>query len=284
MAGISDGEFTIRQDQGLSYAIAEELNLTELQCKKVNWKSVFELVKEARNTDGNNVNWGGEDDLYGGKGSYVVNAGDVFKFSKEIWNRIVDTVVNSLNQKGIGTDNINLAKTEEVTPPASTEKAPEQPVPSKPSEMSDHYDESYRFEPREVDKSKTERILKKILGIETNNRIVRKYDKNGILISEAVERGDTSIKEITYYDADGKKTDKYTFNKDGNISSRRIFNVKNGMYVERNNDGTVNVTEYDAETSKATKSTKYNTDGTVTVTDYDADEKPVKETVSKYDL
>lgn len=65
MTEINDGKFEIKGGQGLSYAIADEIGLTKDQCKKVDWKSVFQIVNEAKGKEGNNVDWKGGNNLYG---------------------------------------------------------------------------------------------------------------------------------------------------------------------------------------------------------------------------
>ena len=47
----SDGIFRIKAGDGISQAIAKELNLDKSLWKKVDWKSVFELVSGEGNRD-----------------------------------------------------------------------------------------------------------------------------------------------------------------------------------------------------------------------------------------
>ena len=99
MTGINDGKFEIKKGQGISQAIAEEIGLTKEQCKKVDWKSVFQIVNEAKGKEGNNVNWdGGSDSFVPASQKYIVHEGDKFEFSQEMWKKITDVVSNSLNK------------------------------------------------------------------------------------------------------------------------------------------------------------------------------------------
>ena len=99
MTGINDGKFTISKGQGISQAIAEEIGLTKEQCKKVDWKSVFQIVNEAKGKEGNTVNWGGGNESFvPASQKYVVHEGDEFEFSQEMWKKITDVVSNSLNK------------------------------------------------------------------------------------------------------------------------------------------------------------------------------------------
>ncbi len=99
MTGINDGKFEIKKGQGISQAIAEEIGLTKEQCKKVDWKSVFEIVNEAKGKEGNNVNWdGGSDSFIPANQKYIVHTGDKIEFSQEMWKKITDVVSNSINK------------------------------------------------------------------------------------------------------------------------------------------------------------------------------------------
>lgn len=117
--GNINGQFFVKKGQGLSQAIADELNLRPDEIKKIDgktWKSIFQKVDEQQQknieegkdkvyTGGNN--WNGS-----GTGNYVVQVNQAVSFSKEIWADIVSLVSAKLGKEiKIGEQDENFGAT-----------------------------------------------------------------------------------------------------------------------------------------------------------------------------
>ena len=99
--GSYDGKITIKQGQGITWAIADELGLEKGDLKKINgsiWQNIMNIVDDQKNKGG--ANYGGGNDLNGATNkNFVVNKGDVFVFTKENWNKIVAEIKKVLPDK-----------------------------------------------------------------------------------------------------------------------------------------------------------------------------------------
>ena len=237
----SDGIFRIKAGDGISQAIAKELNLDKSLWKKVDWKSVFELVNQAKEDSNSSVSWGGGNELHKEccTGNYMVNDGDEFKFSAEIWKKIANVVKESLEQKGISVENLDMPETEEVTPPV--EEVPEEtpPATNEPArqfvmakalkpELLEKYQ---RYALREVDESKT-KTKDRFFGLFGTKEL--KYDSEGRLISKTTTNKRGKKAEILY-DKDGMAMRRTKRDKDGNVTSIREIDTDGAstLYKER---------------------------------------------------
>ncbi|MBR2430567.1 hypothetical protein IKB17_03775 [bacterium] len=98
-----DGKFTIKQGQGLSQAICEELNLNNNEIKLLNsvWTQIFEQVdlqqEENLNAGKAGIYTGGNDLNGPSSKNYVVMLNQAIEFSQNIWSEIVNLVNGVLN-------------------------------------------------------------------------------------------------------------------------------------------------------------------------------------------
>lgn len=89
--GILDGRFEIKRGQGLSQAIAGELGLNENDCKKLGsvWNEIIQMATEENAFTDNSKKY--EEEV-------VLQEGDIFEFTKESFNKIIELVNNKLDK------------------------------------------------------------------------------------------------------------------------------------------------------------------------------------------
>ena len=107
--GNYDGEITLKNGMGITQGIRDELGLTKEDCKKMNrsvWTEILDCVVEQNNQ--NPIYKGGSDINGLNTRNFMVYHGDVIKFSKDIWNKIVQIVNNALGK--------NIEKLETTSP------------------------------------------------------------------------------------------------------------------------------------------------------------------------
>ena len=117
--GNINGQFFVKKGQGLSQAIAEELNLKPDEIKQIDgktWKSIFQKVDEQQQKnieeEKGKVYTGGNTWNGSGTGNYVVQVNQAVSFSKEIWADIVDLVSAKLGKEiKIGEQDENFGAT-----------------------------------------------------------------------------------------------------------------------------------------------------------------------------
>ncbi len=117
--GNINGQFFVKKGQGLSQAIAEELNLKPDEIKQIDgktWKSIFQKVDEQQQKnieDGKGKVYTGGNTWNGsGTGNYVVQVNQAVSFSKEIWADIVGLVSAKLGKEiKIGEQDENFGAT-----------------------------------------------------------------------------------------------------------------------------------------------------------------------------
>ena len=93
MDGRIDGQFTIKQG-GITQGIAKELGLSSAECKQIGsvWNQVLSELNNSENYTIENNGKNNQDN------NLTVQVGAVVKFTKDCWQKIVDTVNNALNK------------------------------------------------------------------------------------------------------------------------------------------------------------------------------------------
>lgn len=102
--GRIDGRFIIREGQGITQGIAEELGLTKDECKQISgsvWSQIIQEVDDNVTAQNNN------NAAPNKSNNYLVHKDAVIQFTKECWQKIVGLVNNALGK------NIQTEETEE---------------------------------------------------------------------------------------------------------------------------------------------------------------------------
>lgn len=119
--GKIDGQFIIRQGQGITQGIAEELGLSKDECKQISGSIWNQIIQEVENQENLNVtnNNGAKPNR---SNNFLVHTDAVIKFSKECWNRIVGLVNNALGK------NIQVENIEDISDVTATESVQQQRI------------------------------------------------------------------------------------------------------------------------------------------------------------
>lgn len=248
---INDGKFSIKKGQGLSQAIADEIGLTKEQRKKVDWRSVFDILDKVKGF----VKPDDESGIFENGFNKVVHPGDTFEFSTSDWECIVNTVKNSLEAKNINTDNLKEIGDENLLKSSS----------EKETDKEDQISLSpVRFMSRKIDKKKTYR--REFDG----NNLIKYYDAKGVMVKE-VHVFSTNQTEEIYYNEKGVKTHKNSRNSEGGIMHIEVFDDNGNVVSWQDEKGNVHRKEgvnsevkFDSVTGKISSFTEYDPKGVKT--------------------
>ena len=259
--GNYDGIITIKKGQGLSQAISKELGLTQEECNKLGlsvWTQIFEQV-EAQNNEGQ-IYRGGNDLKGPTNKNFIVDPDQVIKFSKDIWNKIVDIVNDNLQGKNIaklGTDPNPPVENPPVNNPPNADPNPPVENTNPPANEPPKVDPNppVKENPPEADANPPTNEKKPELAgqkVQVGENFVE-YDENGY--------------EVEIYDSKGNMTRAIRRNADGSIKFYDDYEKDDKgnttRHIGRNADGSIKFyydIEYDDEGNE-TKRTKRDADG-----------------------
>ena len=255
--GNYDGKITIKQGQGISQAIRDELGLSQAECNQLGgsiWTQILEQVS-MQNEQGK-IYDGGNDVKGATNKNFVVHSGQVIEFSRQIWNNIVQLVNDKLGK--------NIAKLESPIEgeDAASANIPTQDISNPKKDTNPPVKSSIKDStppsniPSLNNANKTIEVEAKSIKYDNNGYESEYYDNQGNMI-RSICRDDNN--DIVFYND-------YEYN-DLGVVARQISYYSDGSFSHCIDN------EYDAQGNLA-REVHRNSDGTVDYyTDYEYDSK-----------